>query len=233
MRSVKIFIINLLIVYTDTPVPYCIGCICRFGISFGYFFESPCALLDSCYSGIKDEGNVSYGNIRVWGAVGFAINVYICGKMIDKFSTTNVLFPFLFAMGCLAAFACTRIKIDRPAAAENAGRLNLKKLFNNRQYIYFLIFAIILTIPHRSAFTFLPNLMKSVGGTDGDLGLIYTIMAISEIPTFLYSRVLIKKYKPVNMILFSSIFYILRQVLYLIASSPIQVILIQLLCLER
>ncbi len=220
MRSVKkIFIINLLIaIVLIQPVPYIASAVfAGLVLALVTFFESPLApLLDSwVIQGIKDEGNVSYGNIRVWGAVGFAINVYICGKMIDKFSTTNVLFPFLFAMGCLAAFACTRIKIDRPAAAENAGRLNLKKLFNNRQYIYFLIFAIILTIPHRSAFTFLPNLMKSVGGTDGDLGLIYTIMAISEIPTFLYSRVLIKKYKPVNMILFSSIFYILRQVLYL------------------
>ncbi|NLO82536.1 MAG: MFS transporter [Clostridiales bacterium] len=234
IRSVKkVFIFNLLVaIILVQAVPYIsltvfVGLI----LALVTFFESPLSpLLDSwVVRGIKAEGNISYGSIRLWGSAGYSIIVYICGRLINKFSTANVLFPFFLIMGCLAAFACTGIKADSLVPDGGARRLYIGRLFKNHQYVYYLIFAVILAIPHRSAFIFLPNLMKSVGGTDGDLGLINAVMAISEIPAFLYSRVLFRRYKPVNVILFSSIFYILRQVLYLIASQPIHVFLVQLL----
>jgi MFS family permease len=90
-------------------------------------------------------------------------------------------------------------------------------------------FAMVIIIPHRSAFIFLPNLMEMVGGSDGELGMVFTIMAISEIPIFLYSKILIRKFKPLNLILFSTIFFILRQALYLVSTTPFHVLAIQLL----
>jgi len=235
IRSVKkVFIIILVAaIVLIQPVPF-ISSAVFVGIILALvtFFESPLSpLLDSwVVQGLKTEKDVSYGSVRLWGSVGFAIMVYICGGLIDRFSTTRVLFLVLFFMGWLTVFSCTRIKTDRTVSARGSAKnVNITRLFKNPQYVYYLIFAVILAIPHRSAFMFIPNLMKSVGGTDGDLGLVFAVMALSEIPTFLYSRVLINRFKPIYVILFSSAFYILRQLLYLIASEPIHVLLIQLL----
>jgi len=192
-------------------------------------FESPLApLLDSwVIQGIKTEKNLYYGSIRLWGSIGFAVMVYIYGRLIDSFST-DVLFPILLLMGCLTVITCIGIKTDRPVSSDGVN-LNFNGLLKNYAYMSFLIFAMVIIIPHRSAFIFLPNLMELVGGSDGELGMVFTIMAISEIPIFLYSKILIRKFKPLNLILFSTIFFILRQALYLVSTTPFHVLAIQLL----
>ncbi|SFP98312.1 MFS transporter [Caldicoprobacter faecalis] len=193
-------------------------------------FESPLApLLDSwVIQGIKTEKNLYYGSIRVWGSIGFAVMVYIYGRLVDSFST-DVLFPILLLMGCLTVITCIGIKTDRPVSSDGVDNLNFTRLLKNYAYMSFLIFAMVIIIPHRSAFIFLPNLMELVGGSDGELGMVFTIMAISEIPIFLYSKILIRKFKPINLILFSTIFFILRQALYLVSTTPFHVLAIQLL----
>ncbi len=68
-----------------------------------------------------------------------------------------------------------------------------------------------------------------MGGSEGELGMVFAIMAISEIPVFLYSKALISRFKPVSLILVSAIFFILRQALYLVVRTPFHVLLVQLL----
>ena len=233
MQSVKkIFIICLTaVVILLQPIPF-ISSAVFVGIILALVtvFESPLVpLLDSwVIQGIKTEKNLYYGSIRLWGSIGFAVMVYIYGRLVDSFST-DVLFPILLLMGCLTVIVCIGIKTDRPVSSDGVNNLNVNRLLKNYSYMSFLIFAMIMIIPHRSAFIFLPNLMEMVGGSDGELGMVFTIMAISEIPIFLYSKILIRKFKPVNLILFSTIFFILRQALYLVSTTPFHVLAIQLL----
>jgi PPP family 3-phenylpropionic acid transporter len=194
------------------------------------FFESPLnPLLDSwIIEGIRSETNIAYGQIRLWGSIGFAIFVYIYGKIADMYST-NYLFMIFGVMGLLTIFLSTRIKVDKPVLPSKIKSLNFGRLFTSYPYISFVAFAAILFIPHRGAFIFLPNLMESVSGSKTILGLSFSIMALSEVPIFLFSRMLLKKFKPIHFILVSTIFFILRQFLYPLVTLPFHVILIQAL----
>ena len=53
-------------------------------------------------------------------------------------------------------------------------------------------------------------------------------MAFSEIPLFLAGHKLLKRFKPIHLTLGASLFFLLRQVAYLTAKTPEQVILAQL-----
>jgi len=193
-------------------------------------FESPLVpLLDNwIIQGIKIEKDLSYGSIRLWGSLGFAGMVQIYGRFINRFSI-HVLFPIFLLMGCITIIVCIWVKTDRPVSSGSEQGLNIGRLFKNYYYVSFLIFAIIISIPHRSAFVFLPNLMETLGGSDGDLGMVFAVMALSEVPVFLYTKVLLKKFKPVKLMVFSSSFFIIRQILYIISTSPIHLMGIQAL----
>ena len=195
------------------------------------FFESAMApLMDSwVIQGIKTEQDISYGNIRLWGSIGFSITAYILGVIVDHTSIYTI-FPAYAILAALTVLRAVKVKVDNPAEHRTSfADLKIERLLHNYYYVVFLIFAIVLFVPHRGSFMFLAQLMEEVGGTGEQLGLCFSIMAISEVPIFLCSKHLIKKFKPVHLILASTIFFIFRQVLLLLASTPTDVILLQVL----
>lgn len=194
------------------------------------FFESPLPpLMDSwVIQGIQAEKHIAYGNIRLWGSLGFSLFVYVMGKTLDYVSI-NIVFPAFAILASITIFMSTRIKITASAKSIPLKNLKIGKLLKNYYYVTFLIFAVTLFIPHRASALFLANLIADVGGTQEQLGLSFSLMALSEVPIFLFSRRLIKKYKPVYLILISTVFFIIRQILFLYASTPLQAILLQML----
>ncbi|MCT4618118.1 MAG: MFS transporter [Marinisporobacter sp.] len=202
------------------------------GIVFGIitFFESALApLLDSwVIMSIQKEKNTSYGNIRLWGSVGYAVMVYIFGQLIEM-NGIGILFICYALFGIITIFLCTRVGENSSIHGNKVKKLKISKLLKNYDYIVFLIFAVGIFIPYKAAYTFLPRLMDAVGGNKAHLGIALSVMALSEVPLFILSNRLIDKIKPIYIILFSAIFFILRQFLFAIASSPIHVILIQAL----
>ncbi len=194
------------------------------------FFESPLnPLLDNwVVQGIRSEKNISYGQVRLWGSFGFSVLVYIYGWIIDKYSI-NIMFIIFGIVGFLTILVSRTVQVDKPVLKLNLKDLQVGRLFKNFYYVTFIIFSAVLFIPHKSSFTFLPSLIESVSGSKTDLAISYSIMALSEIPVFLFSRKLLTKFKPLNLVLTSIIFFILRQFFYSIASAPIHVILMQVI----
>jgi len=194
------------------------------------FFESALVpLLDSwVIMGIRNNTNISYGNIRLWGSIGFALMVYIFGKFI-AIKGVWILSLCFASFGILTILICLRITVNNPPSTSIVKNLKIIKLLKNYDYISFLLFAIVIFLPHKAAFIFLPRLIESIGGNTVLLGSSLSIMALSEVPIFLFSKKLINKIKPIELILFSSIFFILRQILLSIATSPADLILIQAL----
>ena len=124
----------------------------------------------------------------------------------------------------------SRINEDKPVStAATAKDLKVGRLLKNYRYIAFLLFSVVIYIPHKAAGTFLPNLMESVGGTKADVALASSLMAYSEAPMFLLNTKLLKRFKPTQLILASAGFFILRQIGCLLATSPTQVILVQII----
>jgi PPP family 3-phenylpropionic acid transporter len=231
LQSVKkVFIILLTVsacIYLSVPL-YNSAFIIGIVLAVLTFFESSMApLLDSwVVQGTKSEESISYGSVRLWGSIGFAIMVYIFGKMTNIFSI-NILFPSYAIFAVLTILICIKIKTDKPVVSVSFAHLKVGKLFKNYYYIVFLIFATVLFIPHRSAFIFMPKLIEELGGSKVELGIAYSVMALCEAPIFLFSKYLTQKFKPVQMILLSTIFFTIRQLLFSIATAPIHAILIQ------
>ncbi len=194
------------------------------------FFESAMVpLLDSwVISGIKNDRNIAYGSIRLWGSIGFAVIAFLLGKVIDK-TSVSIIFPAYSIMALLTILIASRIKIDKPVHVVPLRDLKVGKLLKNYAYVTYLLFAIILFIPHRASFIFLPLLMESVGGSREQFGLALSVMAVCEVPIFLMAKHIFKVFKPLHLIILSSVFFIARQVIFSIATAPVHIILNQTL----
>ncbi|QEK13523.1 MFS transporter [Crassaminicella thermophila] len=192
------------------------------------FFESALPpLLDSwVIMAIQEEKNISYGSIRLWGSIGFALMVYVFGKLME-IKGISILFLCYSLFGMVTIVLCSRIGVDHGIHSSKIKNIKISKLLMNYEYSTFLIFSVGIFIPYKAAFAFLPRLVEAVGGSKVHLGISLSVMALSEVPLFLFLNRFIHKVKPIFVILFSTIFFILRQYLFSIASSPIHIIFIQ------
>lgn len=193
------------------------------------FFESPLGpLLDSWVIGIVKSEGVFYGHVRFLGSLSYAIAVSIFGIIISRFGT-NIIF-LIFAIGAVVnMFIASRIKTEAPVASLKLKDLKIGRLFSNYHYITFLLFAIILYVPVRTYFIFLPVIIESVSGNSSHIGISAMVTALSEIPVFLFGKKFMGKHKPIKLILISAATHILRSILFTFASSPLHIILISLL----
>lgn len=194
-------------------------------------FESPLApLLDSwVINEIRHDENASYGNIRLWGSLSFSIFAFIFGLFASPDSLKYYFFIFGIMVIPIVILAGKTEEGEEVIEDRPKEKPNIALLFKNFSYISFLVFAILLYIPHRASFTFMPNLIMLVGGSTNTQGFASAIMAFSEVPMFLATRRMLRRYKPLHLILASSLFFILRQVIYFYASSPSHVLLAQIL----
>lgn len=194
------------------------------------FFESSMApLLDSwVIMGIRDMPNISYGNIRLWGSTGFSILVFIYGYLL-KSNPVYILNIFYAIAGIVTIGICFTVTTDSKLDRGPKKKVRITKLLTNVEYMVFLVFCLMIFIPHRASFIYLTRLVEHVGGDKGYLGAALSIMAFSEVPFLLLTKKILTKVEPLWVVIVSSAFYILRQVLYALATTPTQVILIQAL----
>lgn len=194
------------------------------------FFESPLyPLLDSwVIQGTKEEKSIAYGNIRLWGSIGYALFAYINGRLINSYGITSLFYSFvIFAL--LTILILNLLQSKGGNISRRSGSLGVSGLITNYRYITFVIFAAVLFIPHRSTFTFLPRLVEHLGGSSEQYGMAVSLLAFSEVPFLIFSGFLLRRFKPIHLILVSTFFFTLRQFLILFATRPIHAILIQLL----
>ena len=182
----------------------------------------------------KEQG-YHYGMIRIWGSIGFAIVVYIYGKLTEIYNVSNVYYgrALLFAVTMFLVFLYKYEDLqsgykthgkasatsDAAAEAPDKGKPDIKALLSTKRYITFMIFVFIINLPMNCSYTFFPSLLFSVGGTNSTVGLVSSLNAFIEIPFFLYSRKLADRIGSRGLILLACGFLALRMLGFYLAPS--------------
>ena len=204
-----------------------------------FFYAPLIPLLDSwTVRAALEDGKRSYGAVRLWGSIGFAILVTIMGRIVGG-SSASLAFIGYGAISCLTvliSLAVKDVRVDSSVKANGDAeqerhnkRADIARLLKNYNYVVFLVFTFFLYISMLSIFSFLPKLMDYVGGNAGLYGIAMAVSAFSEVPILYFSSRLIKKYKATTLILLATVFYIIRLFIYSVAVSPILIILTQIL----
>lgn len=235
LKSIKkVFIFCL----TISTITYGILLTARTALAIGailavdtFFRSGVASLLDIWVVGsTSGDDRVSYGSLRLWGSIGFALVVIFYGR-ISEGNSVRMLFPyyFFFVLITLIISLFINYKETPPVRTVNMEEPSQGNLFSNAYYIGFVIFIFMIALPNNPSGTFLPNLLEEVRGNMKQYGLMHSIKAFIEVPFFFFGKKLLEKFGSIKIVIAAALIYTLQHFLFAIAKNPLQVILAQML----
>jgi PPP family 3-phenylpropionic acid transporter len=220
--SLRIYIGPVALVYLVVPM----GC---------FFRSSYSSLMDAYLVQRCDRDGLTYGSIRLWGSVSYAIT-NMAYFFILPHTGVNVTF-YLYGFTSLP-FIILMWKSRDPDVAASGGQrkvltfrqMGFGRLFRNYYFITFLFFSLFLYLSNTTSNVFMPYLMQSVGGETASFGLITGFKAMLEVVPLFFMHRLRKRFPLPVLITCAAVFYCVEALLYANATSIVHLLLIQILC---
>jgi len=184
------------------------------------FFCSMFSFMDTwLVQSIKEIPGKNYGNVRVWGSVGFMIVVALSGQLSAEYGAGISFWCFsVFALISLSIAVCIRHEGVDPTAPKRQ-RMKLKdmqfgKLFRNYHYIVFVICVALVQAAITVKATYLPQRVLEAGGDNALYGMFYSIGALSEVPILFLSGKILRRFKASSVVRFSMVIYAVQMMIF-------------------
>ncbi|MDF2881495.1 MAG: transporter [Clostridiaceae bacterium] len=193
-------------------------------------FHSPISSITDayCYEIIDEYKSIDYGKIRLMGSLGYAVSALIMGFVIKALSSDFIFFGYCIFI-CLASAIIISFNFKGKRTSSQLKLKEVGKVLNDKRFIIFSIAIVLINITFGVNSNYLAVLINKTGGDVSKLGLMWFIIAISELPAFFFSNKLFKRFGIINLLGVSIVFYILRYFLDSISSNYTMIIIIQLL----
>jgi PPP family 3-phenylpropionic acid transporter len=174
-----------------------------------YFFLMPIdPLTESLNFTIAEASGISYGSIRTFGALGYAVSALLTGYVMSYFGVHN-LAPLFAGIGILS-FIISWLMPDAPVSGNAVTFSSLKHFLRSRETLLFLLLVFICSVPARMNDTFLGVYIRELGGSPELVGQAWFLAAGSEIIVFALSFWWLRKGKELIIISISAAFYFIR-----------------------
>jgi PPP family 3-phenylpropionic acid transporter len=179
---------------------------------------------------LEREEDLSYGHLRMWGAIGWAVLAYVVGRAI---AGRDMRLIFVFGAVAMLAGWALALRTSRPTG-EFAGSLgrswrDLGPLLRNRRLLVFLALITLLQVGASSVFSFFSIYMNDLGASSRLIGLAFGIQGMSELPVYLIAAALIRRAGPARTLVIAFLLTAIRPLLYSFISQPAPAVALQLL----
>ncbi|RNB87312.1 MFS transporter [Brevibacillus fluminis] len=193
-----------------------------------YFFFLPTdPLTESLNYRISQERGISFGSIRMYGAIGYATASLITGYVADGYGMGSL--AVLFAIFGVATVLSCFFLPDVTAARTPVSLRALGQFFTYRKTLWFFALVFLTALPHRMNDHFLGVAIQSLGGSTGLVGQAWFWNAVSEVVFFAISFWFLNRMKEVTLISLAAACYTIRYFLCSLAVTPEQIVALQLM----
>jgi PPP family 3-phenylpropionic acid transporter len=196
-------------------------------IAFAFISAPIMPLIDSntmiFLGGKRDQ----YGQIRLWGAVGWAVAAPITGMLIQQSGIQWSFYAYAIMLA-IALLIAIPIPMNHTQAAVPFWN-GLRSLLSNRRWVFFLVMVFLIGISAASVSTYLYLYMKNLGAGETEIGLALSISTIGEIIMYVLAERILRRFKWRGLIMIALPLYIVRLVLYSFTDSPTLILVIQLI----
>lgn len=195
---------------------------------FVYFFLMPLdPLTESLNYTMTEAAGTSYGSVRTYGALGYAVLSLVVGYVMKWFGMNSI--SILFILIGVTCFIIMWKLPDAPTSSKPVTIDGLKKILTNKEMLLFLILIFASSIPARMNDTFLGIHIDTLGGDTSLVGIAFFLSAASEIIVFALSVWWLRKGQELLIITLAIFCYALRFFLSGLVESPVLLAIIQLL----
>jgi PPP family 3-phenylpropionic acid transporter len=195
--------------------------------TIGFSWMAREAIIDSWAMGSRGIKKESYGYMRMGGSLGFALMCAFFGKLLDVYGWDLMIYAFVVMSGIDVVFiSLTKDTYDGKVSHKiiNKKGAHISELLTNKPYMILLLFVFLVGVAKFMILNFYPFVIKNVGGNQVHLGLAAALAAFVEIPVFLISSKVIKKYNPRVIFLIAAVFYFIRTFMDFVATEPYLII---------
>lgn len=200
------------------------------GFAF-FFFRSPLpAITDSLVLDYIESKGGSYGNLRLWGAVGWSSLSLIIGRIIQRAGLRSIFYAT--CLGTAIAFTIvSQTKYQRPLSRreKRSDRFfrGLGQLLKNRKIVIFLILVFLLHMATVSIWSFLSIYLDIIHTPRTLMGMAFMIEGLSEIPLYLLAGKISRRWGLKRVLVVSFFLFSLRMSLYSFIRKPLLAIAVQ------
>lgn len=198
-------------------------------IAFVFFQSSIISVNDAnTYDLIDYNRDIEYGKIRLMGSVGYAITSLVLGGII-KFTSIDIpfLIYFIYIVVGLILLNTIKGKNKRTGSSINIG--DMVSIVKNKRFILICISALTANIAFGAFGNYVAVLVEKTGGDIANIGMLWFISAMSELPGFFFEGRLMKKLGTLNIYIIGMTFYIFRYFITSLCTSYQGAIAIQML----
>jgi PPP family 3-phenylpropionic acid transporter len=159
-----------------------------------------------------------YGSIRMYGALGFALAVWVSGQLAEWVGLTAIFYLYGFAfMLCILIVRTLPQEDVRLTTSVWSG---LGKLLRIPQYVLFLLAAFLIFGPINANNSYFSLFYTSIGGAVAGVGLAFLLFAGSEAPVMRVAGRFINRFGMLPIVIFSGIVAGIRWLYYANEPSP-------------
>ncbi|MBU3111219.1 MFS transporter [Clostridium lacusfryxellense] len=201
-----------------------------FSIALLLSFQSSLISVSDAYTyEIMDHHReIQYGRIRLMGSLGFAIIALFLGILIKYFGINSAFFLYSIIMFTGAMIVCS-IDYKDKTTPQKIDLADITSLIKDRKFFVFIVAIVFANIANGSNGSYISLLIQETGGDVSQLGLLWFILAISELPIFFFGKNLLKKHGELNVFIVGMLLFTLRYFLDSICTSYVYVIMIQVM----
>ena len=180
------------------------------------------------YEIMEHHKDIQYGRIRLMGSLAFAIIALSLGQSIKYFGINSAFFLYSIIMFMGVIIVCC-IDYKDKTTPPKIDLSDITSLIKDRRFFIFIVSIIFANIALGSNGSYISLLIQKTGGDVSQLGLLWFIIAISELPIFFFGKKLLKKHGELNLLIIGMALFTIRYFLDSICTSYVYVILIQVM----
>lgn len=175
---------------------------------------------------INDEFLRNFGLIRIFGSIGWAVGSMAVAQIIEKQgypALPKVILLVGLIIGILTINISDSQKVANPTTLKFS---DVRLLFSNVQFtLSIIIFFILFLVFNMETITVIDKMLE-LNSTNHQIGLLWGFQAIVEIPLMVFGFKFIERFSAKKILIVAAIAYGLRYMLYGVALSGNQIILI-------
>ncbi|WP_018130937.1 MFS transporter [Effusibacillus pohliae] len=179
-------------------------------------------IIDAMTLSHVQENGGDYGSVRLFGALGFAIAVWVAGHMSGAYGLQSIFYLYAASFAVCMAIAASLPHQGLPLATSI--RSGIGQLVRIPQYIVFLLAAFLIFGPINANNAYFSLFFKGIGGAVAGVGIAFLLFAGSEAPVMRIAGKVANRIGMLPTIILAGMVSGIRWFYYATAPSPQMVI---------
>lgn len=197
-------------------------------IAFAWFQSSLSPLSDAVAVEIGRRQGFAFGNVRLWGALSYAIGAFLTGLLYEKLG-----YSYIFLVYALLALPVIVVMLFVPVTKATFQRVSLFQqmgdVVRNRRYLSFCALSFVFILCITASATFLPIYFDEKGFDKSYLGSAVAIAALIEVPMFWIAAKLSAKLGRYRLLTIAAALYALKYIILFATGNVYITLSLQLL----